>query len=140
MLSHFFVSRSSLPKIEDITVSGSNAAYSYTDSSDLDLHILIDMNQLPDDEVYRELFDAKKKLYNDEHQITVRGIPVELYVQDANQKHVSLGEAGFTGEIMGDRVIMAVDKLFDTWTPREKYELINCNEVKEDTIKHELLY
>jgi hypothetical protein len=41
---------------------------------------------------------------------------------------------------MGVRVINAIDKLFSTWIPREKYELINCNEVKEDTIKHELLY
>ena len=52
----------------------------------------------------------------------------------------ALGEAGFTGEAMGDRAIMALDKLFNTWTPREKYELINCNEVKEDIINHELLY
>jgi glycosyltransferase involved in cell wall biosynthesis len=52
----------------------------------------------------------------------------------------ALNEAGFTGEIMGTRVMDAIDKLFNTWTPRVKYELINCNEVKEDTIKHELLY
>jgi glycosyltransferase involved in cell wall biosynthesis len=52
----------------------------------------------------------------------------------------AVGEAGFTGEAMGDRMIMAVDKLFNTWTPREKYELINCSDIKEDTLKHELLY
>ena len=52
----------------------------------------------------------------------------------------ALNEAGFTGEIMGTRVIDAIDKLFSTWIPRSKYELINCNEIKEDTIKHELLY
>lgn len=52
----------------------------------------------------------------------------------------ALGEAGFTGEAMGNRVIIALDQLFSTWTPRSKYELINCNEVKEDTLKHELLY
>ena len=52
----------------------------------------------------------------------------------------ALGEAGFTGEAMGDRAIVALDKLFNTWTPREKYELINCNEVKEDIINHKLLY
>jgi len=58
----------------------------------------------------------------------------------ARGREWALNEAGFTGEAMGNRVINAVDKLFNTWTPREKYELINCNEVKEDTIKHELLY
>jgi glycosyltransferase involved in cell wall biosynthesis len=55
-------------------------------------------------------------------------------------RHWALNEAGFTGELMGVRVINAIDKLFNMWIPREKYELINCNEVKEDTIKHELLY
>ena len=80
------------PKVEDITISGSNAAYTYTPHSDLDLHILVDFNKLPDDEVYQELFTAKKTLYNDNHNIKVHGVPVELYIQDSNQPVVSLGE------------------------------------------------
>ena len=78
--------------VADMTVSGSNAAYSYTPNSDLDLHILVDMSKLPNDEVYRELFTAKKSLYNDSHDIKIHGIPVELYVQDAREPVVSLGE------------------------------------------------
>jgi hypothetical protein len=78
--------------VKDITVSGSSAAYSYTPHSDLDLHILVDMSKLPNDEVYRELFTAKKTIYNDSHDIKVKGVPVELYVQDSNQPVVSLGE------------------------------------------------
>ena len=50
--------------IEDIIITGSNVAYTYTPHSDLDLHILIDFSQLPDNEVYQELFKAKKSLYN----------------------------------------------------------------------------
>jgi len=49
-------------------------------------------------------------------------------------------KVGFTSEAMAERMINTIDKLFNTWTPREKYELINVNEVKEDTINHELLY
>lgn len=79
-------------KVEDVTISGSNAAYSYTPHSDLDLHILVDFNNIPNDPVYQELFTAKKTLYNDAHDITVREVPVELYVQDTNQVHTSLGE------------------------------------------------
>lgn len=79
-------------KVDDITISGSNAAFSYTPHSDLDLHLLVDMNKLPNDEVYRELFNAKKTIYNDNHDIKVHGVPVELYVQDSNQPHASLGE------------------------------------------------
>ena len=79
-------------QIKDVTVSGSNAAYSYTPHSDLDLHVLVDMAKLRNDEIYRELFTAKKTLYNDSHDITVHGVPVELYVQDANEPVKSLGE------------------------------------------------
>jgi len=78
--------------VKDITVSGSNAAYSYTNHSDLDLHILVDMSGMPDNEIYKELFTAKKTIYNDSHDIKVHGIPVELYVQDASEPVVSLGE------------------------------------------------
>jgi len=75
----------------DIEVSGSNAAYSYTPHSDIDLHLIVDFTQLPDSDVYRELFDAKKYQYNNHHDIKIKGYEVELYVQDAAQKHHSLG-------------------------------------------------
>ena len=55
-------------------------------------------------------------------------------------RHWAINEAGFTAEHMGVRAIYAIDKLFNTWTPREKYELINVNEIKEDTIDHEFVY
>ena len=74
--------------IQDITISGSNAAYSYTRHSDIDLHLVVDM---PNDPVYQELFAAKKYQYNAEHDIKIAGVPVELYVQPSDQKHVSQG-------------------------------------------------
>jgi glycosyltransferase involved in cell wall biosynthesis len=49
-------------------------------------------------------------------------------------------EAGFTSEYQGKRVIESFDKLFSTWKPREKFELINTNEVKDRVIPHKLLY
>jgi hypothetical protein len=78
--------------IEDVIITGSNVAYTYTPHSDIDLHLLVDFSKLPDNEVYQELFNAKKSLYNNTYDITVRDIPVELYVQDTAQPHVSLGE------------------------------------------------
>jgi hypothetical protein len=47
---------------------------------------------MSNDDVYKELFDAKKYQYNDKHDIKIRSYDVELYVQDANQTHTSLGE------------------------------------------------
>lgn len=75
-------------KLVDITLSGSNAAYSYTANSDIDLHLVAEM---PDDPVYQELFDAKKYQYNDTHNIRIGGADVELYVQPADQAHHSQG-------------------------------------------------
>jgi len=74
--------------VEDITISGSNAAYSYTKNSDIDLHLVVTM---PDNPVYQELFNAKKYQYNDEHNIRIGGADVELYVQPADQAHHSQG-------------------------------------------------
>jgi len=74
--------------LKDITISGSNAAYTYTPNSDIDLHLVVKM---PDNEVYRELFDAKKFQYNEQHNITIGGYDVELYVQDADAPHISQG-------------------------------------------------
>ena len=42
-------------------------------------------------ELYEELFKLKKTLYNDEHDITIFGYEVELYVQDENETHFSSG-------------------------------------------------
>ena len=75
--------------LKDITLSGSNAAYTYTPNSDIDLHLVVD---IPDDAVYRELFDAKKYAYNNQHNIKIGGYDVELYVQDVDQPHVTQGE------------------------------------------------
>lgn len=108
-------------KVKDVTISGSNAAYSYTPHSDLDLHVLVDFNELPDNEVYQELFTAKKTLYNDAHDITVHGVPVELYVQDINQPVQSLGEYS----ILQDKWIRIPKKRranFDEVATKAKYE------------------
>lgn len=74
--------------VEDITISGSNAAFSYTPTSDIDLHIVV---KVPDEVAYKELLDAKKNVYNTQHDIKVKGIDVELYAQDVKEEHHSLG-------------------------------------------------
>jgi hypothetical protein len=74
--------------LQDITIGGSNAAYTYTPNSDIDLHLVVNM---PADAVYRELFDAKKFQYNEQHNIKIGGYDVELYVQSADQPHISQG-------------------------------------------------
>jgi hypothetical protein len=43
------------------------------------------------DEKERELYNAKKALWSEEHNITVKGLPVECYVQGEEEPHHSTG-------------------------------------------------
>tara|TARA_B100000767_G_scaffold222997_1_gene211785 strand:+ start:1018 stop:2457 length:1440 start_codon:yes stop_codon:yes gene_type:complete len=49
-------------------------------------------------------------------------------------------EAGFTSPHQAQRVIEAFNELFNTWKPREKYELINTNEYKGKFLNHKIIY
>ena len=71
--------------LKDVTLSGSSAGYNYSDYSDIDLHLVV--NKLENE----ELFTAKKNLYNTQHDLHIGQIPVELYIQPADQKHHSAG-------------------------------------------------
>jgi hypothetical protein len=72
--------------LKDVTLSGSSAGYNYSNYSDIDLHLVVSNTNGND-----ELFTAKKNLYNSEHDLSIDNIPVELYVQPADQKHHSAG-------------------------------------------------
>ena len=74
--------------IVDLTLTGSNANYTWTPYSDLDLHLMV-KGDITDS--MRELFNAKKALYNDQHDIKIKGIPVEVYVQGTEEEHHSTG-------------------------------------------------
>jgi hypothetical protein len=72
----------------DYTLTGSNANYTWTEYSDLDLHIIV--KGMPD-EKERELYNAKKALWSEEHNITIKGLLVECYVQGEKEEHHSTG-------------------------------------------------
>ena len=80
--------------IDDIIFTGSLANYNYTDNSDIDLHIIGDFDNL-----YINSYDlvdmyiqAKKTLFNQNHNIEIYGHPVELYLEDKNQPSKASGK------------------------------------------------
>ena len=77
-------------KLEDIILRGSLVNYNYTQYSDFDLHIVTDFSTL-DCDITEAFYLAKKKIWNDEHDITIKGHEVELYVEDQGAKNISEG-------------------------------------------------
>ncbi len=74
--------------VVDYTITGSNANYTWTEHSDLDLHLIVS-GEVSDSA--RELFNAKKALWGEQHNITIKGLPVECYVQGQEEEHHSTG-------------------------------------------------
>lgn len=78
-------------KIIDLVITGSIANYTWHDKSDIDLHLIVDIDNVQDKEIMASLFMAKKTLWNLQHDLTIKGFPIELYIQDKNESHVSSG-------------------------------------------------
>jgi len=78
--------------IKDMTFTGSLANYNYSKYSDIDLHIIIDFDDVDENsDLVKEFFDFKRALWNQNHKILMNGYEVEIYVQDVKEPHVSTG-------------------------------------------------
>lgn len=81
-------------KPEDVIMTGSLANFNWDKKfSDIDLHILIDYSKVDKRKDFVDnYFYSQKKLWNDEHKdLKIFGFPIEVYVQDVNEKHNSTG-------------------------------------------------
>jgi hypothetical protein len=78
--------------IHDIVLTGSLSNYNWSNYSDVDLHIIIDFKESKyNSDILKEFFDAKKNVWNEKHNVVIKGFDVELYVQDVNEEHISSG-------------------------------------------------
>lgn len=79
-------------RIVDIWLVGSNASYNYTNNSDIDIHIIADIDsESCDSRVLSLLYNYAKSSFNSNHDITVKGSPVEVYIEDMNSSSISNG-------------------------------------------------
>jgi hypothetical protein len=98
-------------KVYDIILTGSLANYNYTDKSDFDLHLVVDHNDI-DGDLAEKFLQAKKTIWNDQHDIKIKGHEVELYAQDISEPHHSTG----TYSLLKDR-----------WLTKPKYQNPDIN-------------
>ena len=76
--------------VRDVLLIGSNCSYNYTKDSDLDVHIIIREDK-KNPNLQKEL-DLLRKIFNTNYNISVKKIPIELYVEldktNANSKGI----------------------------------------------------
>lgn len=78
--------------IVDVEVVGSNASYNYNDNSDIDLHIIVNSEvNFMDKEMLRLFYNSKKGSFNDDYDLSLNGIPVELYIEDVSDGNATNG-------------------------------------------------
>lgn len=79
-------------EVKDITFTGSLANFNWSNFSDIDLHIIADFKEVDDNiELVKEMFDAKRFMWNKTHDIHINDFEVEIYVQDEAEPHESTG-------------------------------------------------
>ena len=78
--------------ILDVHLVGSNASYNYTDKSDLDVHIIANLEDVTcDPYVLNLLYGYFKSYFNDKYDISIHDVDVELYIEDVNTSSISNG-------------------------------------------------
>lgn len=68
----------------DTLVVGSNASYNYKEDSDMDVHIIASSAAMDDDKapLMNIIYNDYRTKFNEKYNISIRGVPVELYVED----------------------------------------------------------
>ena len=71
--------------VKDMILVGGNANYNYTEHSDIDLHILVDVDAIPNcPDFIDDYLKDKKQLWSLTHDIKIYDNDVEIYAQDMN--------------------------------------------------------
>lgn len=108
--------------VMDVIVTGSQANFNYTKHSDLDLHVILPYNKVQCDMAVDELFKTKKDLWNEQHDISIHGVPVEPYAEDIEKPVTGASYSVIRGEwvqkpkpIEGDYDKPEVERLVGIW-------------------------
>ena len=117
-------------KVDDILMVGSNANYTYTKDSDIDLHVIANTKNMKYEmEIANALYSAYRTLFNKNLDINLYDIPLELYVEVENTPRNSNGVYSVkkdkwikkpVQEEIPDFDKEALDKLVDKWEKKCK--------------------
>jgi predicted nucleotidyltransferase len=113
--------------VRDIIFLGSSANYNWTPTSDCDLHLLIDFNDLkmPFEQAKQYTKSISKK-WNEETDISIKNHNVEVYIQDVSEKNEATGiysliQNKWIKEAMPQNIILnktLIQEKYTTWVNR----------------------
>lgn len=78
-------------EVMDLWLVGSNASYNYSDNSDIDVHIIANMDDIDCNGLLTIVYNYAKSDFNKKHKITVKGIPVEVYIESRSSSAITNG-------------------------------------------------
>ncbi len=83
----------------DVQFTGSLANYNWSNFSDYDLHIILDKSKISNDlNLVDKYLDNSEKLWKFQHDINIKGYPVEIFCQDVDDKNISSGIYSLTND------------------------------------------
>jgi predicted nucleotidyltransferase len=68
--------------VKNIYIVGSLASYKWTPTSDIDVHLTVDINEPHADKSIDDYFDLKKDFFNKNHNIFIKGYKVEININE----------------------------------------------------------
>jgi predicted nucleotidyltransferase len=78
--------------IKDVILVGSIVSYHYSSYSDIDIHIIVDMEKIDKNkELVKKWLDSERKIWNEQNDVTILGYEVEIYFQDVDEIIVTNG-------------------------------------------------
>jgi hypothetical protein len=100
--------------IKDIVLVGSLCNYNWSEKySDYDLHVIIDFNDIDDNyDLVKKTCDYSKKIWNEQHDIKIKGYDVEIALQDIRDLEDSIekGKMGGVFSLMKNEWIKKPEK------------------------------
>tara|TARA_Y100000034_G_scaffold135420_1_gene207272 strand:+ start:1800 stop:2786 length:987 start_codon:yes stop_codon:yes gene_type:complete len=153
----FFESLNLPPKVKlkDVTITGSLAAYNWSKYSDVDLHLILDFEDIDENEdLVKEYLGGKIFVWNMKHNIKMDDHEVEIYVQNEKEPHIANGvysvtknnwikkpvRADFeidlsTTQKKTDRMIDQIERVYDLFELKEYPKSLNSARKLKDRIK-----
>jgi len=115
--------------IQDIIIIGGNVNYNYTSKSDIDVHLILDRDQLGQNrEMVDEYLQDKKILWTLTHKVSVLGYPIEPYAQDSHASYPR-----------GQGVYSIKRNTWVQYPPRGKYDFKNDPALKRKVLFYKRL-